>query len=224
MNHTEEPASCDHDLSDPLLDVGVVEDVTAGEPPPRDLVELALLAAQICGTPAATITLRGDRGPLTVVDVGEATASVEPAFRVSTELVSVRDVPVGTLSVTDSRERTLATQQLDALAMLGARIVDALEHRLTTLRLEEAVSDLADAQEQIRRSRDQLSLFAGKVSHDLRTPLTGVSMCAQMLVDHPAVQGDEEAAWLAERAVSSTQRLDRMIGELLARATADAPS
>ena len=49
------------------------------------------------------------------------------------------------------------------------------------LELERRRRELAEAREQLARAHDHLSLFAGQVSHDLRTLLTAILANAEML-------------------------------------------
>lgn len=69
--------------------------------------------------------------------------------------------------------------------------------------------------DELRRSDERLGLFAGQVSHDLRNPLTAVSMSLQMLQEQPSVMEDDEALWMVERALAGAERMNGLIEELL---------
>lgn len=77
---------------------------------------------------------------------------------------------------------------------------------------------LATAQEEVLRAREHLTLFAGQVSHDLRTPLTAVLANAEMLASEPAVAGDDELTWMVDGVARAAQRMNKLIEGMLAYA------
>lgn len=83
------------------------------------------------------------------------------------------------------------------------------------LELEEVRRELAAVREDLRQSREHLTLFAGQVSHDLRTPLTAIRANAEMLAAEPAVTGDADLAWMVDGIERATQRLNTMIEQML---------
>jgi signal transduction histidine kinase len=109
----------------------------------------------------------------------------------------------------------MSTEQYDALATLADRVVDVLELRLRTSQLEHSLADLTAARDELHRSNAQLAGFVGQVSHDMRTPLTGVLGFVEELADLPVVTGDEGARWMAQRALASGERMRDLIEELL---------
>lgn len=122
---------------------------------------------------------------------------------------------VGTICVFDDaepwpneRRRNLASRRQEALARLAVQVVDVLELELRTARLADAVAELA-------RSQEQLSAFAGQVSHDLKTPLTASLGFAELLAEHPIVASDSTASRYVERVVASGQRMLDTIEDLL---------
>lgn len=134
-------------------------------------------------------------------------------FYASAPLVTPTGVTIGRLCVFDEVAHELADEKATLLAVLASRIVDVLELRLRTRQLEEAQDDL-------RRSNDLLSHFAGQVSHDLRQPLTAVLANAELLTYEPAVTGDPEASRLAEATLAAGGRMSRLIDAILAYARA----
>jgi signal transduction histidine kinase len=139
----------------------------------------------------------------------------EVRFYAASQLLTPDGVAIGTLCVFDTEPRELSDRQTQALRTLAARVVDVLELRRRTRELERSLEQLTAARDDLRRSNEQLTVFAGQVSHDLRNPLTSVSMSLQMLQEQPSVAEDDEAAWMVERAVSGTGRMDGLIEELL---------
>ncbi|PUA80918.1 PAS domain-containing sensor histidine kinase [Nocardioides currus] len=61
-----------------------------------------------------------------------------------------------------------------------------------------------------RHRLDELSRFAGIVSHDLRTPLTSLHGWLEMA--HEAAENGEDVAPLLKRAEASSRRMERVIG------------
>ena len=83
------------------------------------------------------------------------------------------------------------------------------------LELERRRRELAEAREQLGRAHDHLSLFAGQVSHDLRTPLTAILANAEMLASEPAVKGDDDLTWMVDGIARAAHRMNRMIEQML---------
>lgn len=214
-------------------------------PPRLELNAIVELAAQVCGTPMATINLitdieqhqvaafgfdaaicsredsmcaavLDDDTPLVVPD-----ASIDPRFRdnpfvtgaighvrfyASHQLTTLDGVVIGTLCVFDEQPRTLDQSQVEALGTLAERVVDVLELSLRS--------------RELARSNERLSSFAGRVSHDLKSPLTSVSMSLEMLRERLA--DDDQAAdaiWLLERAINGSRRMAALIDEVLSYAS-----
>ena len=223
------------------------------DPPRRDLVALADVAAQVAGVPMATINLltgteqhqvatvgfdasictREDSMCNAVFEHGEAVvvpdARQDPRFRdnpfVTGAIGSVRfyathplttpqGLPIGTLCVFDEEPRTIAAHQREALVSLADRVVDLLELELRTRELHASVDDLERAQEELRRSNEFLTAFAGQVSHDLSNPLAAIGMALELLAADG--QPDPRASALLTRAVSGVRRMRLLIEDLLA--------
>jgi signal transduction histidine kinase len=214
-------------------------------PPRLELTAIVELAAQVCGTPMATINLITDieqhqvaaygfdagicrredsmcaavldqETPLVVAD-----ARLDPRFQdnpfvtgvignvrfyASHQLRTLDGVVIGTLCVFDEQPRELDAGQVEALGTLAERVVDVLELSLRS--------------RQLARSNERLSTFAGRVSHDLKSPLTSVSLSLEMLRER--LSKDEEAAdavWLLERAINGSRRMAALIDEVLSYAS-----
>jgi K+-sensing histidine kinase KdpD len=210
------------------------------EPPRSDLLALVEIAAQVAQVPMATINLitdteqhqvathgfdasvcsREDSMCAAVLDTGAPVivpdASEDPRFRdnpfvtgvighvrfyATHQLRTPDDVVIGTLCVFDEVARTLTPEQEHALVGLADRVVDLLELELRTRELQ--------------RSNEQLAAFAGQVSHDLRNPLTAVTMSLKMIEDELAAD-DEDMDFLVRRAIGGAGRMQSLIDDLLA--------
>ncbi|MBB3040442.1 GAF domain-containing protein [Nocardioides sp. LMS-CY] len=208
------------------------------EPPRPDLLALVEIAAQVALVPMATINLltdteqhqiathgfdasvcrREDSMCATVLEeeapVIVPDASKDPRFAdnpfvtgaigrvrfyATHQLRTPDGVVIGTLCVFDEQPRTLADEQESALVGLADRVVDLLELELRTRELQ--------------RSNEQLAAFAGQVSHDLRNPLTAVTMALRMLDDE--LDGDGDMGFLVQRAIGGADRMQSLIDDLL---------
>ena len=86
--------------------------------------------------------------------------------------------------------------------------VEVIEQRRQTRWLDLALSELT-------RSNAVLTDFAGRLSHDLKTPLTAVLGFAEVLETLPAVEDDLRAARYVGRIVRSGNRMRVLIDDLL---------
>ena len=143
-------------------------------------------------------------------------------FYATYQLRTPEKVVIGTLCVFDTQPRELTAEQEDALSALAARVIDMLELDLRTRELSASLTRLERAQDELRRSNEQLAAFAGQVSHDLRNPLTAVAMSLAMVADQladPDRDPDrEDLDFLVRRARSGADRMQALIDELLAYA------
>ena len=115
-------------------------------------------------------------------------------------------VVIGTLCVYDEEVRPIISDTAVDLAMLADRVVDVLELELASRRLTEVNARL-------ERSNARLEAFAGQVSHDLKNPLTSLSLSLELLetdVDERSV-----AQATIARARRATARMDELIDHLL---------
>jgi len=139
-------------------------------------------------------------------------------FYASAPLVTPNGVIIGRLCVFDSQPRVLDGAQEEALAAIAERVVDVLELRVRTRELEDSLAALTEARDELHRSNEALSVFAGQVSHDLRTPLTAIMASTEMLGQRPAVAADEWSERLVATAFRSATRMAGMIEQILAHA------
>jgi signal transduction histidine kinase len=139
-------------------------------------------------------------------------------FYGSAPLTSPRGIVIGRLCVFDFKPRDLDDAQEDALVAIAERVVDVLELRLRSRELEDSLLELTQTRDELRRSNEALSVFAGQISHDLRTPLTAIMASTEMLGQQPSVVEDEWAERLVATAFRSATRMAGMIEQILAHA------
>lgn len=135
-------------------------------------------------------------------------------FYASAALTTPEGTVIGRLCVFDGEPRDLGPEQRDLLISLAERVVDALELRLRSRQLEESLSRLTEAQEELHRSNEKLALFAGQISHDLRTPLTALLANVELLAEEPSVTEDRMASTLADGALRAGRRMTAMITDI----------
>jgi len=130
----------------------------------------------------------------------------------SAPLVNPSGHVLGRLCVFDEKPRELTPAQLANLQELAAQVVEVLELRRRTLRL-------AQAQAELSRSNELLSEFAGRLSHDLKSPLTSVLGIAATLPKLPSVGDDPRAVHMAGDIADAAERMRSLIDEMLAFAS-----
>lgn len=136
-------------------------------------------------------------------------------FYASAPLLTPEGVALGRLCVFDDAPRTLTPAQENALVTMAAQVMDLLELRYRSRVLEQSLTELTAARDELRRSNRDLALFAGQVSHDLRTPLTAILVNAEMLAAEPAVEVDATLTSMVEAMTQAGRRMNRMIEEML---------
>ncbi|MET0821483.1 MAG: GAF domain-containing sensor histidine kinase [Aeromicrobium sp.] len=136
-------------------------------------------------------------------------------FYGSAPIVTPDGVSIGRLCVFDLIPRELSPVQRRALGVMAAQVMDLLELRFRSQALEDSLEELTRAQEDLRRSNEHLTQFAGQVSHDLRTPLTAILVNAELLSTEPVVENDAEVAQMVEAVEQAGHRMDAMIQQML---------
>ncbi len=118
-------------------------------------------------------------------------------------------VVIGTLCVYDHVEHPVSPDAAESLALLADRVVDLLELELTARLLRVANARL-------HTSNERLEHFAAQVSHDLKNPLTSVSLSLEALELEVAEPYQVDTVARARRGVD---RMNRLIDNLLDFAT-----
>jgi signal transduction histidine kinase len=171
------------------------------------------------------VTLRENR-PVVLSD-----ASLDPRFEhnpfVTGELGSVRfyvayplvtkdGIAVGTLCVFDEEPRSLDDTSLALLETLAQRVVDVFELRLRGRELALSLMENQAVQAELERSNERLASFAGQVSHDLKTPLTTISLSLSLIREQlEEGEAPPELVGLLDRAINGSARLSDLIDDVL---------
>ncbi|MCT9821295.1 GAF domain-containing sensor histidine kinase [Microbacterium sp. W1N] len=214
-------------------------DVLTGPAEP-DLEGLVQLAASLCAVPKAVINIIDERHQHQVAAVGfepdvcsredsmctvvlteKRPISVSDAridarfasnpfvtgeiahvrFYASSPLRTPEGVIIGTLCVFDDETGELAPSQSEGLNLLAHQVVDVLELRRLT--------------RELGRSNEQLASFAGRVSHDLRNPLTALVGYLEIAADSPDMAAAPGAARAIAQAEGAAGRMTDMVTDLL---------
>lgn len=129
-------------------------------------------------------------------------------FYASAPLVTPEGTTIGRLCVFDAEPHDLAAERAAVLEVVAQRVVDVLELRLRSRQLELSQAELS-------RSNELLTLFAGQVSHDLRSPLTAILANTELLATEPAVVADPVATELVTATYDAGRRMAGLIDTIL---------
>jgi light-regulated signal transduction histidine kinase (bacteriophytochrome) len=89
-----------------------------------------------------------------------------------------------------------------------------VDHEIKQL-IEDLEKMLADRTAQLEAANQELDLFGYSVSHDLRAPLRHIEGYGRMLAEDFGSQMDDEGKQLLQRLRNATQRMVRLIDDLL---------
>jgi len=121
----------------------------------------------------------------------------------------------GTLCVFSNEPKELSPEQAGILEVLAKQVVELLELQRRTTQLDRTYAELKDTNAKLKDSNAKLAAFAGRVSHDLRIPLTTILGYAELVEDDPEVQSDSAAAKYLERIGYSGRRMLGMLEDVL---------
>ncbi|ABK05106.1 GAF sensor signal transduction histidine kinase [Arthrobacter sp. FB24] len=129
-------------------------------------------------------------------------------FYASSPLVTDSGFTLGSLCIFSDAPATISAEQTAMLDVLAAQVVEVLELQHRTLQLQHALEELA-------RSNRKLADFAGRVSHDLRIPLTTILGYVELSEDDEDIRPDSPAAGYLERIRGSGRRMLSMLDDVL---------
>lgn len=130
------------------------------------------------------------------------------AFYAGISLLTAEGMPLGTLCVIDNVPRTLNEQQLWSLKVLGKQVIAHMELRKKLLLLCEANRRLAETNQFMQQ-------FATAAAHDIKNPLSTISMSAELLTRHLNNNGDQKGLKLASTGLNSAKALAKLINDML---------
>jgi signal transduction histidine kinase len=165
-------------------------------------------------------------GVLAMRQRGEPTESVSRSFEqdVRPRKVPLDDALERLIEGEESRlqgldRATERTASILALVASGVALAALVVSALLAIKLARAFQSLAvkrreleQAMTQLERANSDLDAFAGRVAHDLRTPLTPIALMAA----HLKRSHDQGVVAAAQRIERSVQRAGRMVDDFLA--------
>ena len=102
------------------------------------------------------------------------TEDLNVVFYAGAPLNSEEGYSLGTLCVIDSKPKELNQSQKDSLLLLSKQVVRLFE-------LRKKNKELLESNEQIKKLNEQLNSFAYRLTHDLKSPINGVSFLLDVL-------------------------------------------
>ncbi|PNI09209.1 histidine kinase [Arthrobacter sp. AFG7.2] len=135
-------------------------------------------------------------------------------FYASVPLETSSGLVLGSLCVFSDMSGSPSAGQLEMLEMLAHQVVELLELQHRTLQLSGAMAEL-------QRSNALLSEFAGRVSHDLRAPLTAILGYVELAEDDPDIPAEHPSLEYLGYIGSSGRRMAGMLEDVLDYSRAD---
>ncbi|MFP3580140.1 GAF domain-containing sensor histidine kinase [Arthrobacter sp. SIMBA_036] len=140
--------------------------------------------------------------PFVTGDIGKV------RFYASVPLQTESGFVPGTLCVFSNKTNELSPQQVGMLEVLAKQVVELLELQHRTVQLDRTYAEL-------KESNAKLAGFAGRVSHDLRIPLTTILGYVELVEDDPDIGGHSVAAEYLNRIGASGRRMLGMLEDVL---------
>ncbi|MDQ6843601.1 MAG: GAF domain-containing sensor histidine kinase [Bacteroidota bacterium] len=129
-------------------------------------------------------------------------------FYTGMPLVNAEGFALGTLCVIDHHPRKLSAEQISALETLSKQVVTLLEMRRSTIALQKTRDEL-----EIRNK--ELEQFASIVSHDIKSPLSGISMANQILNEQFSEVLGKEGADIVNVSKRSADKIQALVDGIL---------
>ncbi|HEV3230563.1 MAG TPA: ATP-binding protein [Solirubrobacteraceae bacterium] len=122
---------------------------------------------------------------------------------------------VGVLEFMTTRFASADPSLLTLMAQVGTQLGRVIERFNAHLGLEQLARELAASNDELRRSNEELEVFASVASHDLSEPLRTVAGFIELLHARYADQLDDQARNFIEYSLSDIGRMRAMIADVL---------
>ncbi|MEO7960852.1 MAG: GAF domain-containing sensor histidine kinase [Ginsengibacter sp.] len=129
-------------------------------------------------------------------------------FYTGMPLVTPEGYALGTICVIDHEPRKLSEDQLTALRTLSNQVITLLEMRKSNMALTKISGEL-----EIRNK--ELEQFASVVSHDIKSPLSGVVMANQILNEQFSEALGREGSEVLQVSIRSTEKIKALVDGIL---------
>jgi signal transduction histidine kinase len=130
-------------------------------------------------------------------------------FYAGMPLISEEGYPLGTLCVIDDKPKVLNQNQIDALTSLANQVMNLMKLRKKQQTLEQMVVKLEEKNKELER-------FAVIAAHDLRSPLSNISMITSLFTERYFSQIGDEGKNMLKLIGDSSDKLRSLIDGLLA--------
>ncbi len=137
------------------------------------------------------------------------TGDTQVVFYAGVPLVNEDGFALGSLCVIDTEKRSLTAEQANALKILAKQVVDKLELRRKAIALEKAYRDLQESHLFTQK-------FAAMAAHDIRNPLSSISLTSQALKIRLQKLDDESCLKLVDLNLISIRKLINLLDEMVA--------
>jgi signal transduction histidine kinase len=105
---------------------------------------------------------------------------------------------------------------LKIAAQAGIQLGRIFERQRATSELEMVHLELLERSKDLKKTIAELEAFSYSLSHDLRSPLRAIQSFVQIFMEDYGSKVDPEGIAMLQKVVGSTQRMDRMVLDLLA--------
>ncbi|HTK20944.1 MAG TPA: GAF domain-containing sensor histidine kinase [Mucilaginibacter sp.] len=150
----------------------------------------------------AAIDARFIGNPLVNVDNGIT-------FYAGVPLINKDGFALGSLCVVDKSQKQLTEEQITALKIIAKQVVDKLELRRSAIELEKLHQELIDSNLFIQG-------FAAMAAHDIKNPMSGILLSAQLIKVRLEKFHDKSFEKLLDLNINATKRLITMLDDMLA--------
>jgi signal transduction histidine kinase len=105
---------------------------------------------------------------------------------------------------------------LKIAAQAGTQLSRIFERHRAMAELEKVHSELLERTKDLKKTIAELESFSYSLSHDLRSPLRAIQSFVQIFLEDYGSKVDPKGISILQKAIRSTQRMDRMVLDLLA--------
>jgi signal transduction histidine kinase/ActR/RegA family two-component response regulator len=171
-------------------------------------------------TPEGTVLLKGE--PLLVTNIDDVWPRLHPLNQRLARLtgtqsliavpLKAKDRILGSLTVDRTQPNSLTADDLDLMVTVGNQVAIAIDNAAAYEQIEELNAGL---EAKVKERTTVLEQFLAKVSHDLRTPLAGMTGFAENMLAGLTGPLTEKQQQYLTRMISNAGRLRRLVDDLL---------
>jgi signal transduction histidine kinase len=156
---------------------------------------------QVMMVPDATLDQRFVQNPLVTGEPGIR-------FYAGVPLVDSTGCALGTLCIIDNKSRSLTSEEEETLRALGSQVMRLLELRMRN-------KEVQQISERLRVKNEALHQFALTLSHDIKSPLAGIQMLAELIQGHLPSDAHPKVNDAVEMIKNTGHRLSDLVGDVL---------